>query len=103
MRGVLGIVEIDGVAEVRVLQFVEGGRRVRQGPVQIDGVHPALHLGRADPREGPGGPLNFRGHGVDPLQDLRHVAGGIAGVEEVVAGGEGQLHPGSEVHVRVGF
>ena len=84
--GVRGVVEVDGVAEVDVLQLVQGGGGVRQRRVQVHGVDPALHLGRADAGERLRGPLEFGGHGVDALQHLRHVRGGIAGVEEVVGG-----------------
>ncbi|MCY1237102.1 hypothetical protein D9M72_497850 [compost metagenome] len=94
---VLRVVEVDGILQVDLFKFSQRGSGVRQRCAQVDGGDAFPEFAGSDAGERFGGPLQFGGHGGDALEDLGHVARRIAGVEQVVGGGEGELHPGAEV------
>ncbi len=104
-------VQVGGVLGDRESRRRRGGRPLRAPPAPL--LYPAaagpgrppdaaLHVRGSDAGERLSGPLEFGGHGVDPLKHLGHVSRGVAGVEEVVAGGEGKFHAGPKIGVGVG-
>ncbi|MDI2023410.1 hypothetical protein PJL18_03958 [Paenarthrobacter nicotinovorans] len=97
MRCVAGVVEVDSVLEVKLIEFLKGGSGVRQRTLKVNRADLRFEICMPHTSEGPGGPLDLSGDGVDSLKHLRHVAGRIAGVEQLVCGSEGQLHLGTKI------
>src|SRR5690606_8658994 len=64
---VAGVVEVDGVPEVDVLQLVQGGRGVQQGPVEVDPVDAGGEVVGRDAGERPFGGGESGCHPLDSL------------------------------------
>ena len=75
VRGVAGIVEVDGVLEVELVEFFQGCGGVRQRTFKVHGTNVGLQFGMPDAGKRLGGPLDLGGDSIDSLKDLRDVAG----------------------------